>query len=353
MKVEDIILEKMIDKGEHSEVYLSCKEGENIKYVTKKYERALVEGTEYYKRLHKEITIIRNINHQNILKLINLKKTKKHLYAILEYCNGGDLSIILISYLLKYGKPFSQEIVQHLMRQVISGLKYIYDKNLVHGDIKLKSILVHFDTEKDKEELNMMKATIKISHFKNSIDPKIILGKGLNIQVDNQILNYIDKNKKSDIFDLGVMCYKMIFGKYEQNSEDYEKLINDIQEGKNNYPITLSKEILLFMENMLCKKEKRIKFEELSNHIFLTKEVKQYELINAQKNDQNNNLNEKKEEHLCIICFTGTSEIIISPCGHKCICNNCYNQLKGKDILKICPICRKPIISVVEKVFEV
>ena len=333
MKVDDIILEKMIDKGEHSEVYLSCKKGENIKYVTKKYERALVEGTEYYKRLLKERTIIQNSNHQNILKLICIKKTKKNFYVVLEYCNGGDLSTILINYLLKYGKPFSQEIVQHLMRQVISGLKYIHDKKLVHGDIKLKSILVHFDAEKDKEELNMMKATIKISHFKFTNKSKI---EPLN---NNNI-----KSKNNDIFDLGVMCYKMIFGKYGLDSVDPEKLINEIEKKVHNNNIILSKDVISFMKGMLVN-ENKLHIKELSNHIFLSKDIKNLNLTNQQQSTT--------EDHLCIYCLVEPSEIILAPCGHKYICNKCYKSLKEKNKLKICDVCRTEIESFVEKVFDV
>ena len=253
------------------------------------------------------------------------------------------------NYQLRYGQPFSQEIVQHLMRQLISGLKNIFEKKLVHGDIKLKSILIHFDTEKDKEELNMMKATIKFSRFKNSLKPQKILNQEL-MKVDDKLLDDIKKGKPQDIFDLGLVCFKMIFGNYGHDSVDYEQLINDIQEGKKNYPFTLSKEILLFLKNMLAKNlEQRLKIKKLSKHIFLTKDIKDFELINGQNNDQN----EKNGEHLCIYCLARTCEIIISPCGHKCICNFCYGFLKGKDNFKLCPICRKPIISVVEKVFEV
>ena len=80
------------------------------------------------------------------------------------------------------------------MRQLISGLKNIFEKKLVHGDIKLKSILIHFDTEKDKKELNMMKATIKISRFKSSLKPQKILNQEL-MKVDDKLLDDIKKCK--------------------------------------------------------------------------------------------------------------------------------------------------------------
>ena len=39
------------------------------------------------------------------------------------------------------------------------------DRNIIHRDLKLENIMVSFDSERDKEELNMMKAKIKIIDF--------------------------------------------------------------------------------------------------------------------------------------------------------------------------------------------
>ena len=338
MIINDYLLTKKIGKGTYSEIYLSMKKGYNVLYATKKYERQLILGTEYFKSLNNEIKYAQNFNNDDIIKLHNVLKTKNNFYIIYEYCNGGDLSTIVDNYQLKYGQPFSEEIVQHLMRQVINGLKYIHDKNLIHGDIKLNSILVHFDTEKDKKELNMMKGKIKISHFK-------FVNKSHYPELNNNV-----KSQTNDIFNLGLMCYKMIFGKYGHYSEDYEKLINDIQAGKYYYPIILSKEILLFMKNMLTKNyNERLKIGELSHHVFLTKNFRTLQLHNFMTNNQN----EIKIRHLCMFCSTRPPQIIISPCGHKCVCDICYINLKRTNNLNNCPVCGMPIISVVKKVFEV
>ena len=132
MIINDYLLTKKIGKGTYSEIYLSMKKGYNVLYATKKYERQLILGTEYFKSLNNEIKYAQNFNNDDIIKLHNVLKTKNNFYIIYEYCNGGDLSTIVDNYQLKYGQPFSEEIVQHLMRQVINGLKYIHDKNLIH-----------------------------------------------------------------------------------------------------------------------------------------------------------------------------------------------------------------------------
>ena len=165
MIVDNLVLEKCIGKGAFGEVYLTSKKGTTEKFATKKLEREQIENSEAMKYLKNEIIILQNLKHPNIVKYDDVKKTKKHFYIVMEYCNGGELSKALEKYQNKYGKPFSQEIVQYLMRQIIDAFKYIHGMKIIHRDIKLDNILLKFDSEEDKENLNMMKATCKIIDF--------------------------------------------------------------------------------------------------------------------------------------------------------------------------------------------
>lgn len=45
----------------------------------------------------------------------------------------------------------------------------------------------------------------------------------------------------------------------------------------------------------------------------------------------------------CCICLTNKSSVILLPCYHKCLCNNCENNQKEK--LTDCPICRQEIFT--------
>ena len=71
---------------------------------------------------------------------------------------------------------------------------------------------------------------------------------------------------------------------------------------------------------------------------------------NTNNNNENNNNENNNNENKCIICYSNPSKVIISPCGHRCICEECYNTQKSK--LKECPMCRNAIISVVTKIYD-
>ena len=63
------------------------------------------------------------------------------------------------------------------------------------------------------------------------------------------------------------------------------------------------------------------------------------------------NSDEQRLHHFCVVCLLNPSKIIFVPCGHKCICQNCYEERKNQ--LKNCPICRRAIENILERVYEV
>jgi len=137
----------------------------------------------------------------------------------------------------KYGKPFSQEIVQHIMRQIISAFVYLHSCDIIHRDVKLENILVQFPNEEDKENLNMMKAKIKVTDFglarylKGDKLAVSILGNPLNMdphifeklmRVDNNTTFRYDQ--KADIWSLGTCTYELLIGCPAFDASSYEEL---------------------------------------------------------------------------------------------------------------------------------
>ena len=166
MIVDNYILEKRLGGGNFGEVYLTKKKGDtNRKYATKRYEKDKVDNNGMIEYLKNEIIILQFLKHPNIAKYEEVKKSKKHYYIMMEFCNGGGLSEALENYMEKYNKPFSEEIVQYFMRQIIDAFKYMHERRIIHRDVKLENILLSYENEKDKENFDLMKAQIKIIDF--------------------------------------------------------------------------------------------------------------------------------------------------------------------------------------------
>lgn len=44
----------------------------------------------------KEINILKRLDHPNVIKFIDAKKTENNIYLIMEFCNGGSLEDYVI-----------------------------------------------------------------------------------------------------------------------------------------------------------------------------------------------------------------------------------------------------------------
>lgn len=77
--------------------------------------------------LEMEIEILKELNHENIVKYIGTQKTKDKLLIFLEYLSGGSLS----SLLKKYGK-LNETIIRIYTTQILQGLEYLHYKNVMH-----------------------------------------------------------------------------------------------------------------------------------------------------------------------------------------------------------------------------
>ena len=64
-------------------------------------------------------------------------------------------------------------------------------------------------------------------------------------------------------------------------------------------------------------------------------------------------INEAGSDHLCLICMTNKTQVVLSPCGHKCLCDSCYNQYKESGSLINCPYCKTKIESVLMRVYSI
>ena len=305
-QVDNLLLERSLGKGSFGEVFYTTIQGETIPYATKVYDRELIEKSEdLFNYMKTEITILKSLDHPNIVKLKEVKKTKKHFYLVMEYCNGGDLYNFLQKYQEKNKSAFSEEIVQYLMRQIMSAMHYFHSKNIMHRDIKLENILLKFDSEEDKNNLNIMKSQIKIIDFgfATNITLTTVEGKIWNITplhpllvkklISHGRINKLGYDSKIDVWSLGSICNEMLIGKPAFDAEDMIELIKNIEKGDYQVPTHLSREVISFLNGMLqYDSEIRLSTEQLIKHRFLTDDINNFHKIDLEKvSDKIKNVN--------------------------------------------------------------
>ncbi len=298
-QVDDITLIKQLGKGSFGEVYLTTKKGRNVYYATKKIERKIADKPSIKKYFDNELDILRQLNHPNIVRLEEMKQSKDHYYIVMEYINGGGLSDCLKKYIQKHNKAFPEEIVQYLMKQIVDALYYLHNRKIIHRDLKLDNIMVNFDSDYDREILNMMKAKIKIIDFGFAIQldkAKVTFSAvGSPINMDPIILNKFCQRKdvnlgydtKADIWSTGTIFYELLTGKAVFSAKTMTDLANKVDDGKYQVPKSVSKEAIEFLSGMLLYDSKcRMSAEQLLKQPFLTKNVNDFTFYNSGKDSK-------------------------------------------------------------------
>ena len=334
-QIEDLTLIKLLGKGSFGEVFLSSKRGKNELFATKKISRAQADQPSFKKYFENEIRILNSLRHPNIVNLEELKATRDSYYIVMEYINGGCLTDCLKKYQQRYGRAFPEEIVQFLMRQIVSAIKYIHDKKIIHRDLKLDNIMVKFSNDIDLNNLNMMNSNIKIIDFglaiqltqsnlafsalgsPQNMDP-LILKKYNNLMNTNKAIGY---DYKADIWSLGTICYEMLIGKAVFNAETMNDLITKVENGSYSVPTSVSSEVVSFLNGMLqYKGERRLSADELSKHPFLTKRVNEFTKIDTQRaqrkiDNRGLNINVKKNQTIWSIFNPDSEKILVNIRG--------------------------------------
>ena len=317
-KINDITLLKFLGKGSFGTVYLSQKDGKPGYFATKQIERTMADKPGFYKYFENELKLLKDLHHPNIVHLEDVKKDHNYYYIVMEYVNGGSLTDCLNKYKGRYGKAFPEEIVQHLMRQIVDAIKYIHQRNIIHRDLKLDNIMVSFDNENDKNNCNMMRAKVKIIDFgfatkltadKNNLATTVL---GSPINMDPLILkemaskgkkiNQLGYDQKADIWSLGTICYELLIGKNVFNAATMNDLVQKVENGSYSVPTSVSKEMVSFLNGMLQYDGKnRLTAAELSVQPFLTKNFRDFTKIDTRRakkkiDSKGLNINVKKNQ---------------------------------------------------------
>ena len=136
---------KRIGKGSYGSVYKVMKKNTNIiramKVIPKNFQKNNQE-------ILREIDIIKNLDHPNVMKIFEFLEDEKNYYLIEEFCDGGDLDTILNG-----KKVYCEFLVKFIMYQVLLAINYLHSNNIVHQDIKKKNITIISleENEKDKK----------------------------------------------------------------------------------------------------------------------------------------------------------------------------------------------------------
>ena len=217
---------KELGRGSFGHVYRCQKISTGEVYACKKFDKKLIKNK---KRLKTEINLLRATDHPNIIKLYETFEDKKHLYLIMEECNGGEL-FQRLAMNAKKNKLYTEKDAAKLMKQILEAVNYLHYHGVCHRDLKPENILLSSIDEFSQIKLidfGLSKVLKTMDDIMNGevgtlyyMAPEVIVG---------------DYNEKCDVWSCGVILYIMLSGNPPFFSKDEKELKEKICKMEYNF----------------------------------------------------------------------------------------------------------------------
>ena len=134
----EYILGQTLGEGEFGKVKLGWKKGGEVQVAIKLIRRETLNGNPArLPKIYREVTILRGLQHPNIVRLHEMIETPQYIGIILEYASGGEL----FDYILTH-RYLKDNTARKLFAQLVSGVGYLHKKGIVHRDLKLENLLL-------------------------------------------------------------------------------------------------------------------------------------------------------------------------------------------------------------------
>ncbi|QRV84346.1 Serine/threonine-protein kinase [Ceratobasidium sp. AG-Ba] len=207
--------------------------------------------------IHREIVIMKLINHPCIMSLYDLQETETEFYLALEYVEGGEL----FDYLVSKGRLSEPEALNYF-QQIMFGLDYCHRFNISHRDLKPENILLDKDMNIKIADFGMAALEVANGMLETSCgsphyaSPEIVAGKAYH-------------GASSDIWSCGVVLYALLTGRLPFDDPSIRELLQKVKIGQYKMETSLSPGAQdLIMRMLVVNPLYRITIPEIFAHPF-------------------------------------------------------------------------------------
>lgn len=160
---------------------------------------------DHEKKISKEINILKDLDHPNIMKVFEFFCSQNTIFIINELCTGGELFDKIIEV-----KHFSENVAADIMRQLFSAVNFCHEHGVIHRDLKPENILIETQQEKNKDFFHIKIidfGTCEILQRNKMLKEQI----GTSFYIAPEVLKN-SYNEKCDLWSCGVILYILLCG---------------------------------------------------------------------------------------------------------------------------------------------
>ncbi len=150
----------------------------------------------------KEIELLKNLEHPNIVKYYNYLKEDNHIYIIMEYLEGSTLK----QYITHNSENITEDIARNIIKQLLNALSYLhYSCDVCHRDIKPENIM--FTEKNDISYIKLLDFGLSSDAFESKLKTQNC---GTLTYMAPEQISSLRYSKAVDIWSVGIVLYKLL-----------------------------------------------------------------------------------------------------------------------------------------------
>ncbi|XP_074240961.1 inactive serine/threonine-protein kinase PLK5 isoform X3 [Saimiri boliviensis] len=179
-------------------------------------------------KVEREIALHSRLRHRNIVAFHGHFADHDHVYMVLEYCSRQSLA-----HVLRARQTLTEPEVRYYLRGLVSGLRYLHQRRIVHRDLKLSNFFLNKNMEVKIGDLGLAakvgpegRCHRVLCGTPNFLAPEVVSRNGHSCQ--------------SDIWALGCVMYTVLTGTPPFTASPLSEMYQNIREGRYPEPAHLS-----------------------------------------------------------------------------------------------------------------
>ncbi|KAG0263692.1 hypothetical protein BG011_008295 [Mortierella polycephala] len=231
-----------------------------------------------------EIAILKKLNHINIVKLYEVLDVaaEDSMFMVFELCQRGVLTEVSLGD--KAGEIFTDTECRDVFQQMVLGIEYLHEHDIIHRDIKPDNLLRSEDGTLKIVDFGVSEIFTKKGDdlTKKSVGSPAFMAPELCQYGHGEV-----SGKATDVWSMGVTLYCIRYGKLPFRSTNILELNQSIREDTPGMKGEDDERFLNVMTRLLEKDPaKRITIDELRNDLWLTNDGCE-ELVSKEENIMN------------------------------------------------------------------
>ncbi|XP_033099504.1 serine/threonine-protein kinase 36-like [Anneissia japonica] len=250
----------MIGEGSFGKVYKGRKKYTG-QVVALKFIPKTGRSEKELQNLRREIEIMRNLHHENIIEMLDSFETDNDVVAVTDYAVGELFQI------LEDDGCLQEEQVRSIACQLVSALYYLHSHRILHRDMKPQNILLGKGGAVKLCDFGFARAM--------SINTLVLTSiKGTPLYMAPELVEEKPYDHTADLWSLGCILYELAVGTPPFYTNSIFQLVSLIIKDPVKWPKNMSLEFKDFLQGLLTKKpSKRLSWPHLLHHPFVSEGV--------------------------------------------------------------------------------